>query len=63
MRQLKIAKIWTRALIVAIPKSETRLGDQKSYRPISLLCVPYKTLKRLIYARVEPIIDPLLQQE
>jgi len=37
--------------------------DPKSYRPISLLCVPFKILERLIYARVEPIIDPMLPQE
>jgi len=35
----------------------------KSYRPISLLCVPFKILERLIYARVDPIIDPLLPWE
>ena len=29
----------------------------------SLLCVPYKILKRLIYARVEPFIDPLLPKK
>jgi len=63
MRQLKIPKIWRRALVVAIPKPEKPLGDPKSYRPISLLCVPFKILERLIYARVEPIIDPLLPQE
>ena len=39
------------------------MGDPKSYRPISLLCVPYKILERLIYARVEPLIDPLLPKE
>ena len=39
------------------------MGDAKRYRPISLLCVPYKILKRLIYARVEPLIDPLLSKE
>ena len=39
------------------------MGDPKSYRPISLLCVPYKILERLIYARVEPLIDPLLLKE
>ena len=37
--------------------------DPKSYRPISLLCVPYKILERLIYIRIEPIVDPLLPQE
>ena len=37
--------------------------DPKTYRPISLLCVPYKTLERLIYTRIEPIVDPLLPRE
>jgi len=63
MRQLKIPKIWKRALVVAIPKPEKPLGDLKSYLPISLLCVPFKILERLIYARVETITDPLLPQE
>jgi len=44
MCQLKITKIWRRALTVAIPKPEKKLGDPKSYRPISLLCVPFKIL-------------------
>jgi len=60
MRQLKIPKIWRRALEVAIRKQEKPLGDPKSYRPISMLCVPFKILETLIYANVEPIIDPLL---
>jgi len=63
MRQLKIPKIWRRALVLAIPKPEKPLGDCKSYLPISLLCVPFKILERLIYARVETITDPLLTQE
>jgi len=49
--------------MVAISKQEKALGDPKSYRLISLLCVPFKILERLIYARVELIIDPLLPQE
>ena len=49
--------------MVAIPKPGKSVGDPKSYRPISLLCVPYKILERLIYARVEPLIDPLLPKE
>jgi len=63
MRQLKIRKIWRRALVVAIPKPEKALGDPKSYRPISLLCAPFKILEGLTYAGVETIIDPLLPQE
>ena len=49
--------------MVAIPKPGKPVGDPKSYRPISLLCVPYKILERFIYARVEPLIDPLLPKE
>ena len=60
LRRLKIPKIWRRALVVAIPKPAKPVGDPKSYRPISLLCVPCKILESLIYACVEPLIDPLL---
>jgi len=56
-------KIWRGALIVVIPKPVKPLGDSKSYRPISLQCVPFKILERRIHTRVEPIIDPLLMQE
>ena len=59
LRRLKIPKIWRRALVVAIPKLAKPVG----YRPISLLCVSYKILERLIYARVEPLIHPLLPKE
>ena len=62
-RRLKIPKIWRRALVVAIPKPAKPVGEPKSYRPISLLYVPYKILERLIYARVEPLVDPLLPKE
>ena len=50
-------------IVVAIPKPGKPVEDPKSYRPISLLCVTYKILERLIYARVEPLIDPLLPKE
>jgi len=59
----KNSKDLERALEVAIPKPEKPWGNPKSYRPIPLLCVPFKILERLIYARVEVIIDPLLPQE
>ena len=48
LRRLKIPKIWRRALVVAIPKTNKTCGDPKSYRPIFLLCVSYKILERLI---------------
>ena len=40
LRQLKIPQVWRRALVVAIPKPNKPVEDPKSYRPISLLCVP-----------------------
>ena len=63
LRRLKIPKIWRRTLVVAIPKPRKPVGDPKSYRPISLFYVPYEILERLIYARVEPLVDPLLPKE
>ena len=63
LRRLKIPKIWRRALVVAISKPIKPVGDPKSYRPISLFCIPYKILERLIYARIEPLTNPLLLKE
>ena len=39
------------------------LQSKINKRNSALLCVPYKILERLIYARVEPLIDPLLPKE
>ena len=50
MHQLKLPRIWRRALGVTIPKSMKPPGKAKSYRPISLLCVPFEIMERLIYA-------------
>ena len=63
LRRLEIPKIWRRALVVAIPKPAKPVGDPKNYQSISLLCVPYNILERLIYACVEPLIDPLLPKK
>ena len=46
-----------------IPKFNKPTDDPKNYRPISLLCVPFKLLERLLLARLEPIIDPHLPDE
>ena len=48
---------------MAIPKPKKSVEDPKSYRSISLLCVPYKIFEKLIHARFEPILDPLLTRE
>ena len=36
------------------PKTHKPAQDPKSYRPISLLCVPFKILERLIHSRIDP---------
>ena len=56
-------KVWRRALVVAIPQLKKPVEDPLNYCPISLLCVPYKILERLIHIRVERIVDPLLPME
>ena len=48
---------------MAIPKPKKPVEDPKSYRSISLVCVPYKILERLIHACVERIVDPLFHRE
>ena len=63
LRQIKIPKVWKRVLVVSIPKLANTLEDPQSYRPISFLCVPYKIFERLIYNRVEPIVDSSLPNE
>ena len=40
-------QIWRKVLIVAIPKPKKPEENPNSYRPISLLCVPCKILKKL----------------
>ena len=56
-------KIWRNATVIAIPKLNKPTDDPKDYRPISLLCVPFKLLERLILARLETIIDSHLPDE
>ncbi|KAL7862674.1 hypothetical protein SRHO_G00116580 [Serrasalmus rhombeus] len=53
-------KLWRRASVIALPKPNKPTEDLKSYRPISLLCVPDKMLERLIHSRTEPVVDPQL---
>ena len=60
MSTLRLPKIWRRSEIIAILKKKKPADDAKSYRPISLLCVPLKLHERLLLARLEPVIDPQL---
>ena len=58
-----IPKIWRKATVIALSKPNKPKDDPKSYRPISLLCFPYKLLERMIHGRINPIIDPQLHYE
>ena len=49
--------------MIALPKPNKPSDDPKGYRPISLLCVPFKLLECLILARLTPVIDPQLPKE
>ena len=43
-RKSKLLKTWHRASVIALPKPNKPAEDPKAYRPISLLCVPFKIL-------------------
>ena len=58
-----IPKVWRRATVMAIQKSNKSADDSKSYIPTSLLCVPYKIFEKLILARINPVIEPQLPTE
>ena len=44
-------------------KTQQAYSKPKNYRPISLLCVPFKVLERLLLARLDPIVDPQLPNQ
>ena len=49
--------------LFALPKSNKPSQDPKSYRHISLLCVPFKSLERLLLSRIDPVVEPQLLRE
>ena len=61
-RRLKIPIVCRKALVVAILKPSGPVEHPQSYRPLSLLCIPYKILERLIYNRVKPTVGPCSQR-
>ena len=50
-----IPSIWRKAKVIATPKPGKDPSSPKSYRPISLLCIPYKLYERLILMRISPL--------
>ena len=55
--KLTIPKIWREAKVVAILKPKKSPDDAKSYRPISLLCMPFKLMERVILTRINDIVE------
>ncbi|KAJ4934407.1 hypothetical protein JOQ06_007202 [Pogonophryne albipinna] len=62
-QRLKLPKTWRRTSVIALPKPNKSAEDPKSYRPISLLCVPFKILERMIHSCIEPVVDSQLPLE
>ena len=63
LHSCRFPKIWRRSKVIAIHKPNKPLDDPKGYRPIALLCVPYKFIERLLHTRLDPVIDPQLPCE
>ena len=63
LQKSKLPRTWRRAVVIALLKPNKPPEDPKSYRPISLLCVPLKILERMINSRIEPVVDPQLPRE
>ena len=59
----KVPKIWKLSMIVAVLKRNKSANEPKSYRPISLLCIPFKLFEKLIYNRIHHIIKKILPHE
>ena len=58
-----IPSIWKQAKVVAILKPKKEATDPTSYRPISLLCVIYKLMERIILSRINEIVELKLPSE
>ncbi|KAK3890529.1 hypothetical protein Pcinc_005503 [Petrolisthes cinctipes] len=59
----KTPKIWRRARVVALLKPGKDPTSPKSYRPIFLLCIPYKLYERMILARIHGTVEENLTED
>ena len=59
----RVPSIWKTAKVVAVLKPQKPPKEANSYRPISLLSVPLKLFERLIYNRINPIVEASLPHE
>ena len=58
-----IPAIWRQAKVTAILKPKKPAEDPRSYRPISLLCISYKLMERIILIRINDIVEAHLPHE
>ncbi len=59
-RTKHIPSIWRKAKVILLPKPGKEPSTPKSYRPISLPCIPCKLYDRLIVMRISPLVDEKL---
>ena len=57
MEANRIAKIWQKSRVIILPKPRKDLLLSKSFRSISLLCLPYKLLERPLLGRLTPVVE------
>ena len=51
-------KICWKSRVIALPKSGKNLSLPNGFRPISLLCNPYKLFERLLLGRLTTVVEP-----
>jgi hypothetical protein len=59
----RLPNLFKKSKVIAILKPGKPGDRPEGYRPISLLCVCYKLLERLIYNRIAPIIESVIPIE
>ena len=62
-RTLRLPRLWRQTCVVALLKPGNDPSNQKSFRPISLLCHLYKLYECLILNRLSPVIEHVLIPE
>ena len=53
---------WRQSIITCLPKGTKDRTFLKNWRPISLLCVPYKIISGVIAERIKPYLDQIISQ-
>jgi len=62
IKQCYMPKLWRKANVIAVLKPGRRTNEAKSYRPIFLLCVPFKLLERIILSRISLFVEARLSK-